>query len=374
MSESQKYLIAVAQKAGFLVSARQLARWHREGLLPRPKQESLGRGRGTRSVYPDGTADQLIALCEFKKSGRRLDYLAWHLWWEGFDVGIGLIREFINSNWNSWDLDIRNLTDRKSGDLNDKTLRTLKKAGLSHFKNNIVRQARRRIGRILFGGFVVSITRVVAGRFETMDTELLEKAMGLVPTGHHKESPMWMPEGITDEDVSSLSSFMKNEFQKMRVDKLSDEQLIEARDKLRAIIEFLALLRQTTEGPRIRMGLSIINPLLQRPVYQCHVLRFHIAAESGSLRNKLLAFEEMMVSLRETMERLVLAQECFEALRNEIPEIAEQIKSWRVIAASVNETNKEKYLLRLGKEYVRNKDALDQFWQRHPQYQKLGLK
>lgn len=84
--ESVPQLVARARAHRFSVTATQLARWHRSGLLLRPKQVSLGRGRGTQTMYPMGTGDQLVTLCRIRKRKRQLRFAGWKLWWEGFSV------------------------------------------------------------------------------------------------------------------------------------------------------------------------------------------------------------------------------------------------------------------------------------------------
>jgi len=93
--ESRDQVLAYAAGFGFAVSAAQLARWHRAGILPSPRQRSLGRGRGTETAYPPGTSLQLVALCKVKEHERRLSKIAFQLWWEGFTVDLLLIREQI---------------------------------------------------------------------------------------------------------------------------------------------------------------------------------------------------------------------------------------------------------------------------------------
>lgn len=86
-------LVALASDQGFTVTPEQVARWHRDGLLPTPRQHSLGRGRGTESLYPSGTDNQLIALLRIHRKKRRLATVAWMLWWEKFPVSEALVRE-----------------------------------------------------------------------------------------------------------------------------------------------------------------------------------------------------------------------------------------------------------------------------------------
>src|SRR6185437_1480595 len=79
-------LLAAARAAGFDVSRAQLARWHRIGLLSKPEVAWLGRGKGSRTIYPTGTTFQLIALCRLHEHERSLSVVGWKLWLRGFSV------------------------------------------------------------------------------------------------------------------------------------------------------------------------------------------------------------------------------------------------------------------------------------------------
>jgi hypothetical protein len=85
--ETSADIRTAAGKHGFDVSETRLARWHREGLIPQPRQKSLGRSKGTVSWYPAGTACQVLVLCQIRKCYRSLDEVGWRLWWHGFPVG-----------------------------------------------------------------------------------------------------------------------------------------------------------------------------------------------------------------------------------------------------------------------------------------------
>jgi hypothetical protein len=105
--ESRDDLIKSAASLGYAITAAQLARWHRAGLLPRPSQRSLGRGRGTETVYPGGTSVQLVALCHRKEEERRLDRLAFGLWWDGFSVDPDVVKDFLKANARSMEGKLR---------------------------------------------------------------------------------------------------------------------------------------------------------------------------------------------------------------------------------------------------------------------------
>jgi hypothetical protein len=84
--ERAKDLVLRAQEAGFDVSAEQIARWNRLGLLLKPHQHGLGQGNGSEVLYPIGTGDQLIALLTIHRQFRKLEAVAWYLWLNGFSV------------------------------------------------------------------------------------------------------------------------------------------------------------------------------------------------------------------------------------------------------------------------------------------------
>jgi hypothetical protein len=91
-AQTRDAVLEAARQADFPISADQLARWHRAGLIPRPRQRALGRGLCTVTRYPAGTATQVIALCRIKSQHRSLDRAAFQLWWEGFTVESAQVR------------------------------------------------------------------------------------------------------------------------------------------------------------------------------------------------------------------------------------------------------------------------------------------
>ena len=109
--ESREHVIAYASGLGYPVTPAQLARWHRAGLLPRPSQRPLGRGRGTMTTYPLGTAAQVVALCQIRDDERRLDRVAFRLWWAGFTVDLAVIREQLQAVVRTIEADLQRPAD-----------------------------------------------------------------------------------------------------------------------------------------------------------------------------------------------------------------------------------------------------------------------
>jgi hypothetical protein len=79
-------LVNCAQRQNRQVTSWQLERWRKADLIPRPRKRSLGRGKGFESRYPPGSCDQLVAVCDLHRTERRLDYLRFALWRQGFPI------------------------------------------------------------------------------------------------------------------------------------------------------------------------------------------------------------------------------------------------------------------------------------------------
>jgi len=85
--ELTKHILAAAKDRGFDVSENQLKRWHRDGLLPQPRQSWTSGVEGSEAIYPVGTSDQLCALCAVQVENRSsAANWGWKLWWLGFPV------------------------------------------------------------------------------------------------------------------------------------------------------------------------------------------------------------------------------------------------------------------------------------------------
>lgn len=84
--ESAEWILEQAPMRGAKFSRRQLAEWHRSGLLPTPRQTGLGRGKGSRAVYPARTLDQAVACCRLMQKMSRIEDVGWTLWTLGYPV------------------------------------------------------------------------------------------------------------------------------------------------------------------------------------------------------------------------------------------------------------------------------------------------
>jgi len=113
--ETREQLLAAASAAGLAVSHAQLARWHRVGLLPRPQVRSLGRGRGTVSLYPPGSGQRLVRVAQLHQRERRLTSVAWRLWWDDGGPAPAPARELLAQVAQRWEQHRTHLTKLLAG-------------------------------------------------------------------------------------------------------------------------------------------------------------------------------------------------------------------------------------------------------------------
>jgi hypothetical protein len=193
MFESKEELLAAASNAGFDVSEAQLARWHRAGLLPRPQVRSLGRGKGTESLYPIGSSQRLVRVARVHVDEHRLSNAAWRLWWEDGGPLTNSARRFLVKVASGLDKQreyVADLVERDAaGDPNaveemDKLLNAMERDRLPQ----PLGQARRRSGTNQFPTVGRMILEIVADRFDGFDVDpetgeddgaLLERSWGL---------------------------------------------------------------------------------------------------------------------------------------------------------------------------------------------------
>ena len=162
--ETNEALLTLAQQYGYMVSPTQLVRWHRAGLLPRPRQLPLKGTRGTYSLYPSGTSEQLLLLCEFRTTERRFSHLAWQLWLVGYPVDLHLIRAQLAqatlrlAHWRRWFADFTQSLHGKDASGEALDLIEHYAAGDLHFQP--LRRSRKRTGRQHFSTFLRLLTRL----------------------------------------------------------------------------------------------------------------------------------------------------------------------------------------------------------------------
>lgn len=155
--EKSTDLLTLARQQGYPISSLQLVRWHRAGLLPRPQQRPLKEGRGTCSLYPLGTGEQLLLLCSLRTRERRLSHLAWQLWLAGYRVEYGIIRAQLQqatiriSHWMQWFAGFKQTVYQQDP---EQVLDLIERYADGPLRSQPLRRIRKRVGREHFSTFL----------------------------------------------------------------------------------------------------------------------------------------------------------------------------------------------------------------------------
>ena len=231
-------LIELAATDGHEVTAVQLAKWHRFGLLPRPRKQPLGKGRGSESRYPSETAPWLLTLLRIHENEHRLLYVAWRLWWAKYPVPITRLRELMARVADKLD-EQRDTLAVQTPDERAASAERMYRKELSPEARPVIGRARQRVRKDSPRLFEVLYGALSDG-FDPSDADLglIAKASGLAVMGPSK--PLGKPLPLIDAaGRSSLGAWAESMRQPMRplLDATTDEELVAARD---AVLEHLA--------------------------------------------------------------------------------------------------------------------------------------
>lgn len=236
-------LIADMAAHGFTITRSELARWHRADLIARPQRRSQGRGRGMVSIYPAGTAEQLRALCAVHRSEKRLPYVAWRLWWAGYDVPTHYARSFLDQAFNTWQQGLRELQELQA---HPETLTGFfAHTQVLRLSRKTLAQARKRVGRKNFPTFIDIIFRIATGTFEGFaidaqtgtderERSILEMGFGLrrARTDRLGDAEPWLRDDA-GETLKELSHHLRDHPLGEDYRTLEDADLLHIRDEVR---------------------------------------------------------------------------------------------------------------------------------------------
>jgi hypothetical protein len=220
-------LLAAAQAAGCAVSWRQTKEWHRAGLIPKPRTLPRQRGSGTVSVYPAGTAQQVVAVCQFRQRERPFPIIAWRLWWAGYPVREAYIQatmEQAATRWAQVVADLQRwhaLSQHRPAAVEELPHRTFAAVAETETVKDVDRflgRARRQVGRQNFSTFIRVLLDIISGVYMGYADEdervIVETALGLrlPPTvqarRRHSAPPAWFS-GDTEAPLKMLSAIFR---------------------------------------------------------------------------------------------------------------------------------------------------------------------
>lgn len=253
--ETSADIRTAAGKHGFAVSEARLARWHREGLIPQPRQKSLGRGKGTVSRYPAGTTHQVLVLCQTRKRYRSLDEVGWRLWWLGFPVGDRFGITQLKTAARQWDqhmAQLRTIHEMLESDddlTSDAAFEQLERMANRRIKKSFIARIRKRVSKKNFETSVKFIVDIATGNFRTntrpsrhdpyeqqRDDAIHEKILGLSPARRHKRAGFgpWLVGPIADALANLSASIGGRSFAQV-IAATDTPDILRAREELRDI-------------------------------------------------------------------------------------------------------------------------------------------
>ncbi len=264
--ETREELLAPAKARGYDVTKHQLARWRHKGLLPSPEQRALGRERGTRTICPLGTGRQLLRLCEIHFDGRerRLLYVGWKLWWEGFD-DISLfkpVRALLTRVAAKLDEELSALLDPDTDvPYEDKWEQMMKESREGRLDKPVSRM-RRRVRRDRMPTLMSIMLEVPLGLYRTFqvgavegaaeddsDSRLAERAFGLDrgPEGQSPEDRTRLTKDLEITLGEGSRLFREHSLNEV-LDAAANEDLRASRDQVRLMLTSLRMIGALAEG------------------------------------------------------------------------------------------------------------------------------
>jgi len=284
--EPAEELLAYAKAAGFSVSRTQLVRWHKRGLIPRPRLRYIQGRRGAQTLYPPGTSKPLLAVCELEAIRRPLDHVGWELFWDGHERDMTEIRSFIRSicdDFESTQAKLR-LAVRTGKALPGSRWKVRDYLTTSTDLDKPLGTIRRRLnwrGRNEFGRFVDLLLQALVGKEPQIrpgDADIVDRAFRFdegrrVPLHGSTE---WLP----PQDGAAFKWMAKFVSRPLRevLDEASDSDLIAARDDARALANFIVSFGEIMEWAFGRAGLGfgflgrVMDRFLQDPKRQAFIV------------------------------------------------------------------------------------------------------
>jgi hypothetical protein len=364
--ESKKYLVEVSG-----VTERQITRWHFEGLIPKPKQRRLGRGRGTETVYPIGTAKQLLALVNIRSKKRRLASIAWGLWWQGYIVEMELIRDFLVSAVSKWDKGIRELFDARKDQLKPKARKSIKASLNTHHKSEHLRRVKNIVGADGVSGILHLLLQITAGRYKSnsenaeIDRFKFEKLLGLEPD---ELDPLGIKPRLGEHSLDELSRLLGKTSWTSVIQKSSDQELMRARDEITQMLMTLESFSIAAEGlyGKKMLWLSLLSKWLRQvdQRFQALLIVFWRILGAGKLRE---GMEQVLNTCRVWLGIALPQYQALEQLKREVPSLSDDVTKIMKIMACKGESD-DLLNSRLRNFRKKHEKELDAFWERHPEY------
>ncbi len=391
--ETNDQLIEAAAAGGYTVTKRQLAEWHRAGLLP-PPQQVFGEHAGSMSLYPVGTTDRLLALCAVRKQWRRNADVAWGLWWAGYDVSEGYVREPLQrvaADWGRGMQQLRELLGRTaatqsnetdSDALSDAFFEFIDQAASSRISKAAIAQARKRVGRERFPTFVRVIIEVVTGTFtgytvdavtDTKDEErqLIEVALGVARgrTDRLADAEPWLTTD-TEDALREISRLVQQYPPGYGLDTVTLQELARTRDEVKVFFAMLTGWSEASEQMfgRGAFGLAGFRAITnaERPNDQALWVLLWRTLRMAGLGPAMDMLLPVARHWQQTVQPMIVATQ---QLRTEVPATGELLDPKQIGRGLKSKREEKRRLDAIRALRPEHAEELDAFFAKHPEVQ-----
>jgi hypothetical protein len=378
--ETRDELLAAVEASGRSISTFALGRLHRSGLIPAPQVHALGRGRGTESRYPMGSAARLVRVVDMQAREHRLSHAAWRLWWEGDGLLAPPGRQLLAQTAQKLELQRDLIASMLEGDDSGAPDAV---AAMDHLYadaqdsriDGALGEARQNVGRDRFAAVVRALAEIGTGRFVPSNEgdpdpvePLVERALGLDGARRDRmagrdpwlSSPPGSGLGVLADVITAASM--------TELAKASDQELGLARDEIQSFITAVASTGKLLEHLHGRgaFGLGLISRMLDtaHPRSQANLLLGWL-----SLRRNpdLLAGLERIGVLAPQAAATAQLFGLIGELRAEIPTLAAVLSNERLAAAQVDVGAARKLNSDITEFRKIHAKQFDDFFSKHPE-------
>jgi hypothetical protein len=361
-------LIAWASREGVVITSRQLERWHKADLIPRPQViPPRAFGEGNRSIYPDGIGPQVLAVCRLLKQQPNTNAVRFWLWLEGYAIALPLLKKTLRRlvpplTWN-----FPSRAEKRCDLAEERT-----EAVLHHPRT----RSQFTVGRVFLRFFhkpdekhrflyiQMCLFHDIRYEFQTRQEKEEVSPAELFSQGLNAKVLRFLPDDLT-HDLEEMSSKRLLSIARMNqtLEAATEEDLARARARLEMWLPLLGCL--DVLGYRIGpFSFATISEHYKMNAFaQVFLLVFFLHLEAkGYGRN----MEQVFDAVRVNWPIFVRGRAIHQALEQELPHIAKELLDVGRLPGLTGEEF-EAHRARLCEVYEQNRENLDAFWQRHPE-------
>lgn len=242
------------RERGVVVTAAQLARWRRQGLMTDAIQCGAGRGAGSITYISVRQLERAIAILQSLSHSRNFDSVRWSLWINGGGIAAEHWRRQLLVAAEQFDSCVSMFKDILDDDDDDKLEHMFLGLFAAPIKIPFFVQMRKRLGRDRFGAFFYEIMRIGAGEFDDLaaspdpndidrrrTTKIMDAGLGLTKA-RMSHIPAIGPviAGDYAPTLSAMSDLFASKTMTQAIRDMSDDAMEQAKAEWFALLRILA--------------------------------------------------------------------------------------------------------------------------------------